>query len=99
MGRTHIPPRPFKESVHLNHTKEQIVTIISDTNLLKKYNKAHKEPSAENAELEKKPRKSKENVQKGLEIVRRLSELEELRRTVAELPPEVLHGDKENDGA
>lgn len=118
-GRTHIPPRLFKEAVHLNRMKEQIVTIVSDTNLLnkkakieeletlldkyipgveamrtklKKYDKAYKELSAENAELEKKLDKSKESVQKRLEIGRQLSELEELRRTVAELPPEVLQG-------
>lgn len=116
-GRTHIPPRLFKEAVHLNRLKEQIVAIVSDTNLLnkktkieelealldkyipgveamrtklKKYDKAYKELSAENAELEKKLDKSKESVQKRLEIGRQLSELEELRRTVAELPPEVL---------
>lgn len=116
-GRTHITPRLFKEAVHLNRLKEQIVAIVSDTNLLnkktkieelevlldkyipgveamrtklKKYDKAYKELSAENAELEKKLDKSKESVQKRLEIGRQLSELEELRRTVAELPPEVL---------
>lgn len=116
-GRTHIPPRLFKEAVHLNRLKEQIVAIVSDTNLLnkkakieelevlldkyipgveamrtklKKYDKAYKELSAENAELEKKLDKSKESTMKKLEINRQLGELEELRRTVAELPPEVL---------
>lgn len=116
-GRTHIPPRLFKEAVHLNRMKEQIVTLVSDTNLLnkkakieelealldkyipgveamrtklKKYDKAYKELAAENAELEKKLDKSKESALKKLEINRQLGELEELRRTVAELPPEVL---------
>ena len=31
-GRTHIPPRLFKEAVHLNRMKEQIVAILNDTN-------------------------------------------------------------------
>ena len=31
-GRTHIPPRVFKEAVHLNQMKEQIMAILNDTN-------------------------------------------------------------------
>ena len=31
-GRTHIPPRLFKESVHLNRMKDQIMAILNDTN-------------------------------------------------------------------
>ena len=31
-GRTHIPPRVFKEAVHLNRLKEQIMAILNDTN-------------------------------------------------------------------
>ena len=31
-GRDHIPPRLFKEAVHLNRMKEQIMTILNDTN-------------------------------------------------------------------
>ena len=31
-GRDHIPPRVFKEAVHLNRLKEQIMTILNDTN-------------------------------------------------------------------
>ena len=31
-GRTHIPPRLFKEAVHLNRLKEQIMAILNDTN-------------------------------------------------------------------
>ena len=31
-GRDHIPPRLFKEAVHLNRTKEQIMAILNDTN-------------------------------------------------------------------
>lgn len=35
-GRTHIPPRLFKEAVHINRMKEQILTLVADTNLLNK---------------------------------------------------------------
>ena len=31
-GRDHIPPRLFKEAVHLNRMKEQILAILNDTN-------------------------------------------------------------------
>ena len=31
-GRDHIPPRVFKEAVHLNRLKEQIMDILNDTN-------------------------------------------------------------------
>ena len=35
-GRTHIPPRLFKEAVHLNRMKEQILTLMADANLFNK---------------------------------------------------------------
>ena len=35
-GRDHIPPRLFKEAVHLNRMKEQIMAMMADTNLLNK---------------------------------------------------------------
>ena len=38
-GRDHIPPRLFKEAVHLNRMKEQILTLMTDTNLLNKKSK------------------------------------------------------------
>ena len=39
-GRTHIPPRLFKEAVHLNRMKDQIMALMADTNLLNKKAKA-----------------------------------------------------------
>ena len=117
-GRTHIPPRLFKEAVHLNRMKDQIMAFLNDSNpfnkkakaeelealldkyipgveemrtKLKKYDKTYKELTEENAELEKKlASASKESVQKKLEINQKLNELDELRRTVEALPPEVL---------
>ena len=38
-GRDHIPPRLFKEAVHLNQMKEQILKLMTDTNLLNKKSK------------------------------------------------------------
>ena len=117
-GRTHIPPRLFKEAVHLNRMKDQIMAILNDSNpfnkkskaeeletlldkyvpgveamrtKLKKYDKAYKELTAENAELEKELNSaSRESIQKKLEIQRKLSELDELRRTVDAIPNEVI---------
>ena len=117
-GRTHIPPRLFKEAVHLNQMKEQIMAILNDSNpfnkkikaeelealldkyipgveimrtKLKKYDKTYKELTEENAELEKKlSSASRVSIQKKLETQRKLSELDELRRTVEVLPPEIL---------
>ena len=117
-GRTHIPPRLFKEAVHLNRMKDQIMAILNDSNpfnkkakaeelealldkyipgveimrtKLKKYDKTYKELTEENAELEKKlSSASRESIHKKLETQRKLSELDELRRTVEVLPPEIL---------
>ncbi len=117
-GRTHIPPSLFKEAVHLNRMKEQIMTLMADTNIinkktkteelealleryipgvealrtkLKKYDKAYKELTEEVSELEKKlDSASKDSVQRKLEINQKLSELEELRKTVDAIPPELI---------
>ena len=117
-GRAHIPPRLFKEAVHLNRMKDQIMAILNDSNpfnkkvkaeelealldkyipgvevmrtKLKKYDKTYKELTEENAALEKKlDSSSRESIQKKLEIQRKLSELDELRRTVDAIPDEVI---------
>ena len=117
-GRDHIPPRLFKEAVHLNRMKDQIMAILNDSNpfnkkskaeeletlldkyvpgveamrtKLKKYDKTYKELTAENAELEKELNSaSRESIQKKLEIQRKLSELDELRRIVDAIPHEVI---------
>ena len=117
-GRTHIPPRLFKEALHLNRMKDQIMAILNDSNpfnkkskaeeletlldkyvpgveamrtKLKKYDKTYKELTAENAELEKELNSaSRESIQKKLEIQRKLSELDELRRTIDSIPDAVI---------
>ena len=117
-GRTHVPPSLFKEAVHLNRMKDQIMQILADTNMLnkktkteeletlleryipgveamrtklKKYDKVYKELTDEVSELEKKlDSASKDSVQRKLEINQKLSELDELRKTVDALPPELI---------
>ena len=117
-GRTHIPPRLFKEAVHLNRMKDQIIAILNDSNpfnkkskaeeletlldkyvpgveamrtKLKKYDKTYKELTAENTELEKELNSaSRESIQKKLEIQRKLSELDELRRTMDSIPDAII---------
>ena len=117
-GRTHIPPRLFKEAVHLNQMKDQIMAILNDSNpfnkkskveeletlldkyvpgveamrtKLKKCDKTYKELTAENAELEKELNSaSRESIQKKLEIQRKLSELDELRRTMDSIPDAII---------
>ena len=117
-GRDHIPPRVFKEAVHLNRMKEQIMAILNDSNpfnkkskveeletlldkyvpgvevmrtKLKKYDKTYNELTTENAELEKELNSaSRESIQKKLEIQRKLSELDELRRTMDSIPDAVI---------
>ena len=121
-GRDHIPPRLFKEAVHLNRMKEQIMAMMADTNLLnkkakteeleallekyvpavedmrtklKKYSRAYSELREENARLEERLSSATEHsIRKKMEVQRKLGELEELRRTVEELPPEILAGAK-----
>ena len=62
---------------------------------LKKYDKLYTELTEENAALEKKlDSSSRESIQKKLEIQRKLCELDELRRTVEVLPPEILQAAK-----
>ena len=39
-GRDHIPPRLFKEAVHLNRMKDQIMVILNDSNPFNKKSKA-----------------------------------------------------------
>ena len=116
-GREHIPPRLFKEAIHLNRMKDQIMQILADTNVLnkktkteeleallkkyipsveqmktklKKYDTAYKTLKTEITELEKKLDDSKESTLKKLEISRKLQEYEELRKTVENIPPEIL---------
>lgn len=116
-GRTHIPPRLFKEAAHLNHQRDMLMKLLGEVNPLnakkksaeiealleryipgvermqtqmRKYDTAYKALRAENAELKKQVDSSKESVRHRLEVSHQLQELEDLRRTVDNIPPEIL---------
>ena len=116
-GRTHIPPRLFKEAAHLNRQRDMLMKLLAEVNPLnakkksaeiealleqyipgvermqtqmRKYNTAYKALRAENAELKKQVDSSKESVRRRLEVSQQLQELEDLRRTVDNIPPEIL---------
>ena len=55
-----------------------------------KYDTAYKALRAENAELKKQVNSSKESIKRQLEVSQQLQELEELRRTIKNIPREVL---------
>ena len=105
-GRTHIPPRLFKEAVHLNRMKDQIMAILNDSNPFNKKVKAEELealldkyiPGVEvmRTKLKKYDKTYKEltaenaELEKKLEISQKLNELDELRRTVDAIPDEVI---------
>jgi len=57
---------------------------------LKRYDSAFKTLKAEKAELEREVNASKESVVKRLELMQKLNDYEELRRTVEAIPPEIM---------
>lgn len=116
-GRTHIPPRLFKEAAHLNRQRDMLLKLLSEVNPLnakkksaeieavleqyipgvermqthmRKYDAAYKSLKAENAQLKKQADSSKESIKHRLEVSQQLQELEDLRRTVDNIPPEIL---------
>ena len=57
---------------------------------LKRYDSAFKTLKAEKAELEHEVNATKESVVKRLELMQKLNDYEELRRTVESIPPEIM---------
>ena len=116
-GRTHIPPRLFKEAAHLNQQRDMLLQLLGEVNplnakkksaevealldeylpgvermqtRLRKYDAAYKDLKAENAALKKKENDSRESVKRRLEVAQQLQELDDLRRVVENIPPEIL---------
>ena len=116
-GRTHIPPRMFKEAAHLNRQRDMLLQLLSEVNplnaqkksaelealledyipgvermqtRLRKYDAAYKTLQAENIGLKKQVDSGKESVKHRLEVAQQLQELDDLRRTVENIPPEIL---------
>ena len=86
---------PFNKKVKLDELEALLGKYVPGAEALrtklKKYDAADKALTAENAELEKELNSaSRESIQKKLEIQRKLSELDELRRTVDAIPHEVI---------
>lgn len=57
---------------------------------MRKYDAAYRTLRAENAGLKKQVDTSKESIKRRLEVSQQLQELEELHRTVENIPPEIL---------
>ena len=116
-GRTHIPPRLFKEAAHLNRQRDMLMKLLGEVNpfnakkksaeiealleqyipgvermqtQMRKYDSAYKTLRAENVWLKKQADSSKESVKRRLEVSQQFQELEDLRRTVENIPPEIL---------
>ena len=116
-GREYIPPRLFKQAVHLNRQRDIILQTLKDItpfnagrksaevaemiekyisgaedmrSALKGFEGEIKALKAENARLEKDLDGSKESIQKRLEINQKLSDYEDLKRTVEAIPDEIL---------
>ena len=109
-GRTHIPPRVYKEAVRLGKQQEMLMDLIHDINplnakkkaaeleallgkyipgvekmrtQLKQYDAAYKQLKAESDS-------GKLTVAQQMEIAQKLSEYEDLRRVVDQIPEEIL---------
>lgn len=129
-GRTHIPPRLFKEAAHLNRQRDMLMKLLGEVNplnakkksaelsalleqyipgvermktQLQKYDATYRALRTENSNLKKQVDSGRESVRHRMEVAQQLQELEELRQTVENLPPEILrefrsspnHGAKE----
>jgi len=124
-GRTHIPPRLFKEAAHLNRQRDMLMKLLGEVNpinvkkksteietlleqyipgvermqtQLRKYDAAYRVLRTENANLKKQVDSSKESIRHRMEVTQQLQELEELRRTVEDIPPEILREFRPNHG-
>ncbi len=80
-----------KKSTEIETLLEKYIPGVEQMRtLLKKYDGAYKQLRYENAKLEKALDASKESVRQQLETAQKLRELEELRRTVENIPPEIM---------
>ena len=85
------PLNAKKKSAEIEALLEQYIPGVERMQTqMRKYNTAYKALRAENAELKKQVDSSKESVRRRLEVSQQLQELEDLRRTVDNIPPEIL---------
>ena len=85
------PLNAKKKSAEIEALLEQYIPGVERMQTqMRKYDTAYKALRAENAELKKQVDSSKESVRHRLEVSQQLQELEDLRRTVDNIPPEIL---------
>ena len=85
------PLNAKKKSTEIEALLEQYIPSVERMQTqMRKYDAAYKALRAENAGLKKQVNSSKESIKRQLEVSQQLQELEELRRTVKHIPPEIL---------
>ena len=85
------PLNAKKKSAEIEALLEQYIPGVERMQTqMRKYNTAYKALRAENAELKRQVDSSKESVRHRLEVSQQLRELEDLRRMVDNIPPEIL---------
>lgn len=85
------PLNAKKKSAEIEALLEQYIPGVERMQTqMRKYDTAYKALRAENADLKKQVDSRKESVRHRLEVSQQLQELEDLRRTVDNIPPEIL---------
>ena len=85
------PLNARKKSAEIEALLEQYIPGVERMQTqMRKYDAAYKALRAENAGLKKQVDSSKESIKHRLEVSQKLQELEELRQTVNNIPPEIL---------
>ena len=85
------PLNAKKKSAEIGAVLEQYIPGVERMQThMRKYDAAYKSLKAENAQLKKQADSSKESIKRRLEVSQQLQELEDLRRTVDNIPPEIL---------
>ena len=85
------PLNAKKKSAEIETLLEQYIPGVERMQTqMRKFDSAYKALRAENAGLKKQVDSSKESIKRRLEVSQQLQELEDLRRTVENIPPEIL---------
>ena len=85
------PLNAKKKSAEIETLLEQYIPGVERMQTqMRKFDSAYKTLRAENAGLKKQVDSSKESIKRRLEVSQQLQELEDLRRMVENIPPEIL---------
>lgn len=94
------PLNAKKKSAEIEALLEQYIPGVERMQTrLRKFDSAYKSLRAENAGLKKQVDSGKESVKRRLETAQRLQELEDLRQTVENIPPEILRAYQSGTGS